>query len=232
VGYQPLPFGEERKEMRLIVFDLDGTLVDSREMILAIHRHIFPEHGLPVPSEDAIMGLVGLSHRQVFGGLVGEDGPIDSLIDAYKTRAWAFREGGLYPERLFPGTAELIAALRDRLDCRLAIATGKGRRGTDRLIEMHGWTGIFTSTHTSDDCPSKPDPTMILRAQAAAAEATGIGPVETIMIGDSIFDMKMALAAGARPIGVAWGHQPSAQLSAAGATAIAEDFAHLGRLLA
>ncbi len=218
--------------MRLIVFDLDGTLVDSREMILAIHRHIFPEHGLKVPAEEAIMALVGLSHRQVFAALVGEDGPIDSLIDAYKRQAWALRAADAHSENLFPGAADLIETLRRRTDCRLAIATGKGRRGTDRLIEMHRWAGVFTSIHTSDDCPSKPDPTMILRAKTAVTAATGTAPADTVMIGDSIFDMKMALAAGARPIGVAWGHQPPAQLSAAGATAIAEDVAHLGRLLA
>ncbi|TXH35924.1 MAG: HAD family hydrolase [Rhodospirillaceae bacterium] len=213
--------------MRLIVFDIDGTLVDSRELILAIHQHIFTAHGLPVPTEDAIMALVGLSHREVFTALVGTEGPIDSLIAGYKERAWALRAGNASWESLFPGAAELIDALIKRGDCRLAVATGKGRRGTDLLLERNGWTLHFSSSHTSDDCPSKPDPTMLLRAMAAA-EAT---PAETIMIGDSVFDMQMALAASATPIGVAWGHQPPAALRAAGATAIAEDFTDLARLL-
>lgn len=214
--------------MRLIVFDIDGTLVDSKELILAIHRHIFTAHDLPVPAEEAIMALVGLSHREVFTALVGADGPIDSLIAGYKERAWTLRSTSALWEPLFPGAAELVDALIKRGDCRLAIATGKGRRGTDLLLERNGWTAHFSSSHTSDDCPSKPDPTMLLRAMAAA-EAT---PAETVMIGDSIFDMQMALAAGVTPIGVAWGHQPPAALRDAGAKAIAEDFTDLARLLA
>ncbi|MDY0884855.1 HAD-IA family hydrolase [Dongia soli] len=213
--------------MRLIVFDIDGTLVDSREIILAIHQHIFTAHGLPVPAEEAIMGLVGLSHREVFTALVGADGPIDSLIAGYKERAWALRAANAFPEPLFSGAADLVDALIKRGDCRLAVATGKGRRGTDLLLERNGWTPHFSSSHTSDDCPSKPDPTMLLRAMAAA-EAR---PAETVMIGDSVFDMQMALAAGATPIGVAWGHQSPAALRKAGATAIAEDFTDLARLL-
>jgi phosphoglycolate phosphatase len=213
--------------MRLIVFDIDGTLVDSRDLILAIHQHIFPAHGLPMPAEEAIMALVGLSHREVFTALVGADGPIESLIAGYKEHAWALRSTNAHWEPLFPGAADLIEALIRRSDCRLAIATGKGRRGTDLLLQRNGWTEHFSSSHTSDDCPSKPDPTMLLRAMAAA-EAT---PAETVMIGDSVFDMRMALAAGATPIGVAWGHQPPAALRDAGAIAIAEDFTDLARLL-
>ena len=212
---------------RLIIFDLDGTLVDSREMILAVHRHIFTEHALPVPSEEAVMGLVGLSHREAFTGLVGMDGPIDSLIAAYKTRAWAFREAGLYLETMFDGAAALIADLRLRTDCRLAIATGKGRRGTDLILKQQGWTDAFSSIQTSDDSPSKPDPTMILRALAD----TAVEPADAVMIGDSVFDMQMALAAGVTPIGVAWGHQPATRLHAAGAAIIAEHFTDLARLL-
>jgi phosphoglycolate phosphatase len=173
------------------------------------------------------MGLVGLSNREVFAGLVGADGPIDSLLAAYKTHAWAFREAGLYPEAMFEGAAELIADLRQRTNCRLAIATGKGRRGTDLILKQQGWTDAFSSIQTSDDCPSKPDPAMILRALAA----TSVQPADAVMIGDSVFDMQMALAAGVTPIGVAWGHQPATRLHAAGAAIIAEDFADLARLL-
>lgn len=212
---------------RLIIFDLDGTLLDSRELILAVHRHIFTDHALPVPSDEAVMDLVGLSHREAFTRLVGAEGPIDSLIAAHKTRVWAFREAGQYPETLFAGAAELIADLRRREDCRLAIATGKGRRGTDLVLRQQGWEGAFSSIQTADDCPSKPDPAMILRALTD----TAVLAADAVMIGDSVFDMQMALAAGVTPIGVAWGHQPALRLHAAGAAVIAEDFSDLARLL-
>ncbi|HVJ42413.1 MAG TPA: HAD-IA family hydrolase [Dongiaceae bacterium] len=213
--------------MRLIIFDIDGTLLDSRAIILASHAAAFGKHGLGVPDEAAIMALVGLSQRETFVALAGEHGPVDGLIAAYQEAVWAFRATGQHAETLFPGAAELVADLAARPDLRLALATGKGRRGTDLVIEQHGWRDIFHSSHTSDENPSKPDPTMLHRAM----EVAGVTPQDSVMIGDSPFDMRMAVAAGVTPIGVAWGHQPRERLLEAGAKAVAEDFADLARLL-
>lgn len=213
--------------MRLIIFDIDGTLLDSKAIILASHVHTFGKHGLPVPDEAAIMALVGLSQRETFLALAGEHGPIDALIAGYQEAVWAFRAAGRHAETLFPGAAELIADLAKRADIRLALATGKGRRGTDLVIAQHGWHGVFHSSHTSDENPSKPDPTMLLRAM----ESAGVAAADTVMVGDSPFDMQMAVKAGVTPIGVAWGHQPRAALLAAGARHVAADFADLARLL-
>lgn len=213
--------------MRLIIFDIDGTLLDSKAIILASHAQAFGKHGINVPSEAAIMALVGLSQRETFLALAGEHGPIDGLIAAYQEAVWAFRAAGQHTETLFPGAAELIADLSRRPETRLALATGKGRRGTDLVIAQYGWQGVFTSSHTSNENPSKPDPTMVLRAMAIA----GAAPGETVMIGDSPFDMQMAVKAGVQPIGVAWGHQPPATLIANGAEVVATDFADLARLL-
>jgi phosphoglycolate phosphatase len=213
--------------MRLIVFDIDGTLLDSKAIILAAHDRAFTRHALPVPDEAAIMALVGLSQRETFTALAGEDGPIEDLIAAYQEAVWDFRARGMHRETLFPGAADLIADLATRADRRLAIATGKGRRGTDLVIAQHNWQDIFGSSHTSDDSPSKPDPTMLHRAMAIA----GIAPESTVMIGDSPFDMQMAVSAGVTPIGVAWGHQPPARLRENGARHVAADFAELARLL-
>jgi phosphoglycolate phosphatase len=212
---------------RLIIFDIDGTLLDSKAMILAGHAHAFGKHGLPVPSEAAIMALVGLSQRETFVALAGEHGPLDSLIAAYQEAVWAFRAAGQHAEVLFPGAAELIAALAAAPETSLALATGKGRRGTDLVIERHGWHGIFKSSHTSDENPSKPDPTMLHRA----LEIAGVPAAASVMIGDSPFDMQMAVAAGVIPIGVSWGHQPTEKLLAAGAKAVATDFTDLARLI-
>lgn len=213
--------------MRLIIFDIDGTLLDSRAMILAGHAQAFGKHGLSAPDEAAIMALVGLSQRETFVALAGEHGPVDGLIAAYQEAVWAFRASGQHAETLFPGAAELVADLAARPDLRLALATGKGRRGTDLIIEQHGWRDVFHSSHTSDENPSKPDPTMLHRAM----EIAGARPQDSVMIGDSPFDMQMAVAAGVTPLGVAWGHQPPARLMQAGAKAVATDFADLARLL-
>jgi phosphoglycolate phosphatase len=213
--------------MRLIIFDIDGTLLDSKAIILASHAAAFGKHDLAVPSEAAIMALVGLSQRETFLALAGEHGPIDGLIGAYQEAVWAFRAAGQHAETLFPGAAELIADLAKRDDIRLALATGKGRRGTNLIIEQYDWQGVFGSSHTSDENPSKPDPTMLLRAM----EIAGVLASDSVMIGDSPFDMQMAVKAGVKPIGVAWGHQPRDTLLANGAVAVAEDFAELARLL-
>lgn len=212
---------------RLIIFDIDGTLLDSKAMVLAGHAQAFGRHGLAVPDEAAIMALVGLSQRETFVALAGEHGPIDGLIAAYQEAVWAFRAAGQHTETLFPGAAELVAALAAEPETRLALATGKGRRGTDLVIENHGWHGVFGSSHTSDENPSKPDPTMLNRA----IEIAGVPAAASAMIGDSPFDMQMAVAAGVVPIGVAWGHQPPATLLAAGAKAVARDFTDLRHLL-
>ncbi len=213
--------------MRLIIFDIDGTLLDSKAIILASHAAAFGKHGLAMPEEAAIMALVGLSQRETFTALAGADGPIDGLIAAYQAAVWDFRAKEMHRETLFPGVADLIAALAKRADRRLAIATGKGRRGTDLVIAQHGWHGIFGSSHTSDDSPSKPDPTMLHRAMQIA----GVTPQDSVMIGDSPFDMQMAIRAGVMPIGVAWGHQPPDRLRQHGAQAVAADFAELAKLL-
>jgi len=213
--------------MRLIIFDIDGTLVDSKAIILAGYAHTFRKQGLPMPEEAALMALVGLSLPEIFVTLVGEHGPVKELIAGYQEAVWAFRTDGRHPEPLFPGAAELVAALAAEPQTRLALATGKGRRGTDLVIEQQGWHGIFGSSHTGDENPSKPDPTMLHRAMKIA----GLPPAASVMIGDSPFDMQMAIAAGVTPIGVSWGHQPPEKLLVAGAKTVAKDFDDLARLI-
>lgn len=204
--------------MKLVVFDVDGTLVDSQHLIVAAQGQAFAENGLPAPARRDALSVVGLSLPQAFRRLVGEDGPIAELSESYKRAYNRLRVDPDYEEPLFPGMAGLMATLHARPDVLLGLATGKSRRGVDRLVEHHGWSGWFATTQSADDAPSKPDPTMLLQAMAEA----GCGPESTVMIGDTTFDIGMAVAAGAAAVGVTWGYHPTGALYGAGAVAVVE----------
>ncbi|GEP02134.1 HAD-IA family hydrolase [Methylobacterium oxalidis] len=212
--------------MKLVVFDVDGTLVDSQHLIVAAQGVAFAEHGLTPPSRSVALSVVGLSLPQAFRRLVGEDGPIATLAESYKRAFNALRHDPEHEEPLFPGIADLLVRLRDRDDIRLGLATGKSRRGVEHLIAAQGWQGWFATTQTADDAPSKPDPTMLRQAMAEA----DVPPERTVMIGDTSFDMAMAVAARAAAIGVAWGYHPAGALYGSGAVTVVESAAALGDL--
>jgi phosphoglycolate phosphatase len=202
--------------MKLIVFDVDGTLVDSQHLIVAAQGLAFAENGLPAPGRREALSVVGLSLPQAFRRLVGEDGPIAELSESYKQAYNRLRVDPAYEEPLFPGMGDLLARLHAREDVLIGLATGKSRRGVDRLIEHHGWADWFVTTQSADDAPSKPDPTMLLQAMAEA----GCAPEATIMVGDTTFDIGMGVSAGAVAMGVGWGYHPPGALYGAGAVTV------------
>ena len=212
--------------MTLIVFDVDGTLIDSQHLIVEAQHRAFSEHGLEAPPRKEALSVVGLSLPEAFRRLVGEAGPIESLAHSYRKAFQALRVDPDYEEPLFPGMEALVRRLHARDDVRLGIATGKARRGVDRLIETHGWQGWFATTQSADDAPSKPDPAMLLQAMAE----TGATPATTVMIGDTTYDMAMAVSAGAAAIGVAWGYHPAGALFGAGAATVVDSAEALGEL--
>lgn len=212
----------------LLLFDLDGTLVNSEQMILAAQAKAFAALGLPMPSRERALSIVGLSLHEAFTVLVGPEGPVEALVEVYGETFKRQREEAIIPEPLFAGAQDVLLRLAAPAGPALGIATGKSRRGVSALITKHGWDGWFRTIQTADDAPSKPHPAMVLQACAE----TGHAPAATIMIGDSSYDMTMARAAGARAIGVAWGFQPRETLIEAGAEVIAEDFDHLEALIA
>lgn len=205
--------------MKLFVFDVDGTLVDSQHLIVAAQGMAFGEHGIPAPSRTESLSVVGLSLPQAFRRLVGDAGPIEGLSESYRRAFNLLRLDPTYEEPLFPGMADLLARLHARDDVRLGIATGKSRRGVDRLIASHGWEGWFATTQTADDAPSKPDPAMLLQAMAEA----DVAAQSTVMIGDTTYDMAMAVSAGAAAVGVGWGYHPAGALFGAGAVTVVND---------
>ena len=213
--------------MRLVVFDVDGTLVDSQHLIVAAQGVAFAEVGLPAPERRIALSVVGLSLPQAFRRLVGEDGPVAELSEAYKLAYNRLRLDPDHEEPLFPGMADLLDRLHANPGVMLGIATGKSRRGVDRLIEHYGWEGRFVTTQSADDAPSKPDPGMLHQAMREA----GTGPDATVMIGDTTYDIGMAVAAGVAPIGVAWGYHAPGSLLRAGAVTVVENTAALEPLL-
>lgn len=215
--------------MRLAIFDVDGTLVDSQAMIAASLTAAFRAEGLAVPERSRMMSIVGLSLVDAMAALAPDETATahERLAAAYKEAFWQHRAKGEHTESLFPGAEELLVKLRARGDVTLGIATGKSRRGVAHLIEKHGWDGWFATVQTSDDHPSKPHPSMVVTALAE----TGLQPAAAIMIGDTSFDIEMARAAGVGAAGVAWGNHKPAELTKAGAHSIANDFNELERQL-
>ncbi|KMO36000.1 HAD family hydrolase [Methylobacterium variabile] len=209
--------------MILIVFDVDGTLVDSQHMIVAAQAEAFAAVGLPAPTRERSLSVVGLSLPQAFTALVGADGPVVALSEAYKQAFSRLRARAEIREALFPGAAALLSRLNREPKVQLGIATGKSRRGVDHLLAVHGWDGWFSTVQTADDAPSKPHPAMLEQAMAE----TGAEPARTVMIGDSTYDMVMARGAHVTALGVAWGYHTPQALNAAGAHAIVDSFAEL-----
>lgn len=205
--------------MSLVVFDMDGTLIDSGAEITARVLKAFDVVGLSAPAVETIRANVGLSLPIYLSAVSGSDDPevIAALFDAYRAAAAASLPGQM---PMFAGARDLLDRLSLRPETQLAVATGKGRAGLDKTLAQNDMAHYFSSFQTPDTNPSKPHPGML----HAAMDACGAAPDETVMIGDAVFDIQMANAAGVRSIGVAWGMQPVAALVAAGATVIVDCF--------
>jgi phosphoglycolate phosphatase len=213
--------------VKLVLFDVDGTLVDSQNIIVAAQRMAFAAYGLEPPSREASLSIVGLSLAEAFTVLVGPKGPVEGLVEAYKEAFLTLRRDPAHAEPLFPGAGECLGWLSGREKVLMGIATGKSRRGVAHLLERHDWHRVFATIQTADDAPSKPHPAMILQAM----EELGVAPQDTVMIGDSSYDMAMARAAGVLSIGVSWGFQPVAALTEAGAGHIVHSYQDLEPVL-
>src|ERR1043165_2417249 len=206
------------KSLKLVIFDCDGTLVDSQHMICSAMSRAYLAHKLPVPERETLLSIVGLSLTEAFTqlGRGATQFPVASLAEHYKLAFHALREGGAEVEPLYPGAREAVDRLAARDDVVLGIATGKSQRGARLVLGHHGLLERFITIQTADDAPSKPDPGMVL----AAMREAGTTPQNTVVVGDTVFDIAMARAAGASAIGVSWGYHARDSLMAAGAPVI------------
>jgi phosphoglycolate phosphatase len=209
---------------RLVVFDVDGTLIDSQHNIIASVTAAHRALGLAEPQPEAIRRVIGLSLIEAIAILLPGHGEQLHLavVQSYKDAFFALRAQPGHSEPLFPGAAEALSRF-DAEGWLLGIATGKSRRGLDAMIERHGFQGRFATMQTADDHPGKPHPGMVLGAMAE----TGMAPEDTVMIGDTTFDVIMGKNARVHVAGVAWGYHPPEELLAAGAEVLVEDYADL-----
>ncbi|NDA46955.1 MAG: HAD family hydrolase [Alphaproteobacteria bacterium] len=210
--------------MRLIIFDVDGTLVDSQNFIVEAQKRAFLSLGMQPATRERALSIVGLSLDEAFTQLMdGDASKAPALSNAYRQAWQVMRHEPGYEDALYEGAKQAVEHLARQPNTMLGIATGKSVRGVQHLFDQCGWHDLFVTVQTSDHNPSKPAPDMILRA----LEETGIDPAATVMIGDTSFDMAMARSAGVNAIGVSWGYHPHEDLRAAGAKIIVDSFADL-----
>jgi phosphoglycolate phosphatase len=209
---------------RFLVFDCDGTLVDSQHLIHTAMVRTFEGEGLAAPSRGAVRQVIGLHLDQAIARLLPEAGAaeVGRLTASYKTQFFDLRQDPAMQEPLFDGVEDTLRGLADEGHV-LAMATGKSRRGAMAVIERCGFEDIFTVVKTADDGPSKPAPAILLDAMAE----TGFSPRDTVMIGDTTYDIELGRNAGAHAIGVAWGYHPPEILRRVGAATVSERFSAL-----
>ncbi len=214
--------------LRLVLFDVDGTLVDSQGSIVGAMSAAFSEIGLTAPERSDILSIVGLSLDYAMAELAPE-APArvrDDLVEAYKSayHAQRLRDGAAHSP-LYPGARDALDWLSGLPEVLLGVATGKSKRGLDALLDVHGLDNMFITRQVADHHPSKPHPSMV---QTAMSE-TGMNPDETVVIGDTTYDIEMARAAGVPAIGVTWGYHAAETLSEA--RLLIDSFAELPRAL-
>jgi phosphoglycolate phosphatase len=209
----------------LIVFDWDGTIVDSTAMIARCIQKAAQDLGLTVPTLEQASHVIGLGLHDALARAVPElaAGRIEEFSARYRHHWFACE-----PEIvLFAGIREMLAELAGR-EVPLAVATGKSRRGLARAFEQTGLGALFESSRCADETHPKPHPAMLLEL----ADELNVAVGRTVMIGDTTHDLEMASAAGAAAIGVTYGAHPREQLAAHDPLALVTDVDELRRFLA
>jgi phosphoglycolate phosphatase len=210
--------------LKLVMFDFDGTLVDSQAAIVTAMREAFAGAGLPPPPAGAVKRVVGLRLEAAVGALApqADSAAVADMAEGYRQAFFRLRSRPDHEEPVFPGARAVLRALEEA-QVLLGIATGKNRRGLLASLERHELSGHFTVLKTADDGPGKPHPAILERAMSEL----GVEPRDTVMVGDTVFDMEMARNARARAVGVSWGYHEPGELAEAGAHRVIDSFEDL-----
>jgi phosphoglycolate phosphatase len=209
----------------LVVFDWDGTLVDSTTLIGEALQHACRDLGLPVPDDTAARYVIGLG----LGDAMKSVAP-DLPVSRYPELGARYRDHYLAREPsipLFPGAREMLAEL-EAAGYLLAVATGKTRAGLARALERAGLSGVFHATRCADEGEPKPHPDMLLYLM----DRLEVLPHATLMIGDTTHDLDLAANAGAAGVAVTYGAHPAEGLASREPLATAHSVAELREWLA
>jgi len=202
------------KQYRAVIFDWDGTLLDSTHHIVGALLGACRDLGLREPSREEAGWVIGLSLQAALYRLVPDLGAdrVDAFVERYRAHFMALQ----HEMRLFEGQAGLLRELSAG-GAVLGVATGKSRRGLDESIERLGLRDLFRATRTADEARGKPDPDMLLQLLAEL----GLEPDSVLMVGDTTHDVLMARAAGVDSLAVAYGAHAPSLLESARPTALA-----------
>jgi len=214
-----------RKKYELIVFDWDGTLMDSEARIVTCMQRAAAEIRMPVPTEAAARDIIGLGLTEAVERLFPQAGrhEVEALIDAYR-RHWLGDD--VAPALMFQGVHDLIAGLHGTGHL-LAVATGKSRRGLDKAMAESGLGKFFHASRCADEAFSKPHPQML---QDILVDLD-TRPEAAVVVGDTEYDMQMAANAGVTAVGVSHGVHSTERLTAHGAIWCFDDLFQLSRWL-
>ncbi len=214
----------------LIIFDCDGTLVDSEGLIVMGLQEAFKACGVSPPERNAVRRIIGLNlHHAVaqLAGLPVEDAQVNTLAESYRQIFVTLRDEKKMASPLFDGTQHMLEDLMGR-GTLMGVATGKSLKGLQSLYAQHDLARFFVTSQTADFHPSKPHPSMV---EKAMADVGGVA-ARSVMVGDTSYDIEMGCNAGVRTIGVAWGNHEADELAQAGADIVIDDWAALTPLLA
>jgi phosphoglycolate phosphatase len=194
-----------QKKYDLIIFDWDGTLANSTQLIVDAICLASADVGLEVPTQQAASSIIGLGFREAVYELFGQVS--DKTLADITGRYTHYYGAGEHDIPLFQGAKEVIEHLLEQ-QLSLAVATGKGRAGLNRALDRSGVGHCFLATRTVDECFSKPHPQMIEQLMSEAMTV----PERTLMVGDTSFDLQMAQNAGVDALGVTFGAHPEHRL--------------------
>lgn len=206
----------------LVVFDWDGTLCDSLSHIVTSLRAAAVQLGLPVPAPSRARSVIGLglaeALEELFPGLGVERS--ERLRQMYRQH---YAHPDRPPERLYPDALNCLSMLR-AAGVTMAVATGKSRAGLQRALDETGLEGWFAATRTAEETASKPDPTMLNQVMAEL----GFAPGQTVLVGDTTFDLDMAAAAGVARVGLTHGAHCRSHLERCAPEVLFDGLAELG----
>ncbi len=211
--------------LRLVVFDMDGTLIDSAAFIEQAMTEVCTQAGYAAPTGAAVRAIIGLSLPEAFAGMLGVDDRDEQerLSDLYRQNIVSMRARAEQGVPLYAGAMQALDHLKTRDEVLLGVATGKAMRGVRHAFDQYGIGDYFHTVQAADGHPSKPHPSMLEQC----LKDTGVDPAQAVIVGDTSFDMAMGRAAGFLCVGVKWGYHSDAVLRDSGAHVLVDDFADL-----